>query len=225
MESSELKKREKPNFMVRFLKSLVYFITWIALPPVYAVLIYYDGRKSKKRKIYSWLSIILSPSIYVAGIFIYIFFSTYYFPVSKMERRVGIDIPLFHWETKDDLETFGTFGQDFTIDREMVFTDGGVEDLVEDIKESTHYNWGYGLDTWEDWRVIGKEEKDSVFDDLYDASITGVWRMKDSTTYEFYEPGFSDIPNSSLIFKEGGFTVKAELNTETNRMKFRYVKF
>lgn len=137
-------------------------------------------------------------------------------------KKLGIQIPA---DSKIEKENTIALGQDYQKELTFSFSEKGSLEIIKEIEKSTYFNLQYTFygsnesveaknDTVIYWKVRDYLEKNH---------LTGYWMKKNDSTYQFYEPALSDIPNSAILFHEA-FVIEATLSLKDKLLIYKYFK-
>jgi hypothetical protein len=107
----------------------------------------------------------------------------------------------------------------------IYFEENELQVLIKEIENSPFYNLQYNFNrsNAEEWLKSDTVVYWKVRNHLEEEKITGYWKKGDAYTYNFYNPNFSDIPNSALLFNEA-FEIEVTLNTKSKKLIYQYYK-
>lgn len=108
---------------------------------------------------------------------------------------------------------------------EIEFEENELQELIKEIENSPFYNLQYNFNrsNSEEWLKSDTTVYWNVRNHLKEEKMTGYWKKGDPYTYNFYNPNFSDIPNSALLFNEA-YEIEATLNIKSKKLIYRYYK-
>lgn len=212
--------------MNNVLRVLLITICWIFFPPVFVFLIFKNKTLQRRTKIWSYLSVILSPfTICIIGLIVLLilFHQPSKFSIDKMEETLQIEI-------KDDYDveknTINYFGQDYNAIIELKLSDKALKNITNKIEKSPFFNLKHDFhgNNEIEWQKSDTVLYWKVRDYLKKEHLTGYWIKKDDFTYDFYSPNLSDISNSAILFDEA-FEINATISLKDKTLNYEYIKF
>ncbi len=209
----------------KVLKNLLSVISWIIFPPIFLYILFQKKTLSWQKKMIAYFSIIISPfTIVVLLTMIGLGFQNNDFSIEEMEKSLNIEIEGDYSVEKNKIIWNGR--QDYKATIIIKLTDESLSNLVGQIEKSKYFNLKqefYGNDELK-WKNSDTIMYWNVRNYLEEEKLTGYWVRQDSLTLEFYEPTFSDIPNSAILFHEA-YIVEANLSKKDRILKFEYTKY
>uniref|UniRef100_UPI004047FCC2 hypothetical protein n=1 Tax=Algoriphagus sp. TaxID=1872435 RepID=UPI004047FCC2 len=202
-------------FLLSFLIPAGYF---------YGRWVYAAYRQKTRKSVYVRLSLLLL----LPAIGLYVGVSAKLASRRSIGQDLGISIP--YWGTsvtayQDKVSSFRGEGE---IRASLVLDADALAELQEQIQQTPYYDSSklelYGSDGIE-WPKSDTLLYWRLRDHLEATRLTGLWVYEpEKEAYEFYEPSLSDIPNSSILFKES-YVVSAEVNLKNRTLSYRRWQF
>jgi hypothetical protein len=128
------------NEMKKPLRILLLIFSWLIFPPVFIFLIFKNKTLERGIKLWSYLSVIISPfTICIIGVItlLIVLWRPSEFSFDKMEETINIDI-------KDDYEVekniINYIGQDYTAIIKLKLSENSLKSLTNQIEKSPFFN-------------------------------------------------------------------------------------
>lgn len=178
-------------------------------------------------KYLAYFSVIFSP--FTLGLVaVLIVFTVAYqpksFSVDTMEESLNIELEGDYSVINNSIIQNGQ--QDYNATVVINLSNESLENLISQIEKSTFYNLNrnfFGNDELK-WKNSDTVTYWKVRNYLEEKKLTGYWIKQDNTTYAFFKPMLSDIPNSAILFNEA-YDIEAQLSKKDKTLKFKYTKY
>ncbi|MEY5069603.1 MAG: hypothetical protein RLZ47_1465 [Bacteroidota bacterium] len=206
--------------------SIPFFLTAIAIPPIYFYLkwVYQAVSKGDLGNTLFRVSLLgLIPAIILFDLF-----SDNIDRRNEISRDLGIEIPYFGTKLKSYHNDINAFRGEGEIKATLIMSKKSMRLIEDQVTQSKYYSKKQIVLNFSDEKSWSKEDSTkywSVRNFLEKEKLTGLWTFNTQRgLYEFYEPNLGDIPNAGILFHKDYF-VSAELNPKTQTLIYTRSQF
>lgn len=142
---------------------------------------------------------------------------------SNISADLGVQLPYWGTNMTEYTENKSGFRGEGEVLATLEFDTAAFEEFKTQIRQTDFYDSSrlelYGSDS------LGWIKSDTLLywrvrEHLEATQLTGLWVYDpEKGAFEFYEPNLSDIPNSSILFKES-YVVSAEVNLKNRKLTY-----
>ena len=185
----------------------------------YARWVYGAYQEQQWKAVYIRLSCLLLVPLFGFGVYLF----TELDQRQTIAQDLGISIPYWGTSVTAYADTKSGFRGEGEITATLALDADALAELQEQISQTAYYDSSKRVLHGADEPAWAKS--DTVFywkvrDHLEATHLTGLWVYDpEKHAFEFYEPNLSDIPNSSILFKES-YVVSAEVNLKNRTLTY-----